>query len=247
MDRQQFFTWLNDPCTISEEGAGELQEIIRNYPYFQTARILHLLYLKQKKDYRFERELRKVAGFVADRARLRELLIDFEERLEGQAKRENESSEIIIKEEISKKDVHLQELEEQIKASLREIEMRKSRLKELLDEKEAITGESGQLPAGEEESGEKRPYRPLPKDPLLEEFLKQNEEPVEKPGFFSAEERAKKSIEENEDILSETLARLVAAQGKKEKAIKIYQKLMLKYPQKSNTFAAQIEKLRKEL
>jgi len=39
---------------------------------------------------------------------------------------------------------------------------------------------------------------------------------------------------------------LIAAQGKKDKAIKIYQQLMLKNPQKSSYFAAQIEKLKKE-
>lgn len=89
--------------------------------------------------------------------------------------------------------------------------------------------------------------RPLPKDELLEEFIRQaGNQGFKRASFYNPEDSARRSIEENEGIVSETLARLVAAQGKKDKAIEIYQKLMLKNPQKSGYFAAQIEKLRKE-
>jgi hypothetical protein len=246
MDRQQFFRWMNDPASLNAESAGELQEIILNYPYFQTARVLQLINLKLLKDYRFERELRRVAGFAADRTKLRDMLISIEEtvsRPDQQLKAEPVSP---ATKEDQKKDIHLSELEEQIKASLREIELKKSHLKELLHEKESITGEKELIKVETDETFSKMPLRPLPKDQLLEDYIRQNETTPIRPNFFNAEETAKKSIEDNEDILSETLARLVAAQGKKEKAIKIYQQLMLKYPQKSSTFAAQIEKLRKE-
>lgn len=57
-------------------------------------------------------------------------------------------------------------------------------------------------------------------------------------------ELAAKSIEENNDLMSETLADLLAWQGNNKKAIEMYSKLCLQFPEKSDYFAAKIEKLR---
>ena len=63
--------------------------------------------------------------------------------------------------------------------------------------------------------------------------------------FFNASENAKKSIVENNDIITETLAKVYAKQEHFEKAILAYQKLSLKYPQKSSYFANQIKVIKK--
>ena len=63
--------------------------------------------------------------------------------------------------------------------------------------------------------------------------------------FFNASENAKKSIVENNDIITETLAKVCAKQEHFEKAILAYQKLSLKYPQKSSYFADQIKVIKK--
>ena len=63
--------------------------------------------------------------------------------------------------------------------------------------------------------------------------------------FFNASENAKKSIVENNDIITETLAKVYAKQQHFEKAILAYQKLSLKYPQKSSYFADQIKVIKK--
>jgi len=140
------------------------------------------------------------------------------------------------------KNLLLKELEEKIKASLKEIERNKSRLKELMEEKQAIAGETGLHEEEMPESSTGLPLRPLPKDHLLEEYISQKKKqaPV-RSGFFNPEESAWRSIEDNDDILSETLARLVAAQGKNDRAIKIYQKLMLKYPKKVVTLQPKLK------
>ena len=52
-----------------------------------------------------------------------------------------------------------------------------------------------------------------------------------------------KSITEDNNIISETLANLLVAQGQSSKAVKMYQALCLKFPEKSIYFAKKIEQL----
>ena len=249
MNRQQFFQWMNDPSTLNSESLSDLQQLTLDYPFFQTARLLHLMNLSRLQDYRFDSELHQAALFAADRSRLRDLLgiLASLDKLPGQEEEADAGKPTIQAIEKEQADDHLKVLEEQIKAGLIEIELKKSRLRELLEEKKAIVGKQdlkqGEIPLSEK----KYSLRPLPKDAMLDDFLLQNRQLADsRVTFYSPEESARRSIEENEGILSETLARLIAAQGKKDKAIKIYQQLMLKNPQKSSYFAAQIEKLRKE-
>lgn len=60
-----------------------------------------------------------------------------------------------------------------------------------------------------------------------------------------AEQIAAKSVKLSNEIASETLARLLEKQGYFRKAVKMYERLSLENPQKSDFFAAQIEKLNK--
>ena len=62
-----------------------------------------------------------------------------------------------------------------------------------------------------------------------------------KTSFFSATDAAKKSLELNHDIVTETLAEIHVQQGNYPKAIEIYQKLMLLNPEKKLFFASRIE------
>ena len=79
---------------------------------------------------------------------------------------------------------------------------------------------------------------------LIDQFIKSQPKIVAKKEFYTAENRAKKSVEETGDIASETLANIYAAQGKLQKAIQTYERLILRFPEKKAYFAGQISQLK---
>ncbi|MFA5574892.1 MAG: tetratricopeptide repeat protein [Brumimicrobium sp.] len=92
------------------------------------------------------------------------------------------------------------------------------------------------------------------KSPILEENTskiqseKKNIHVVKrKPEFFSPIKKAKESLDESRIVVTETLAKIYAAQGNFPKAIEAYQKLMLIIPEKKSFFALQIESLKRKL
>ena len=81
---------------------------------------------------------------------------------------------------------------------------------------------------------------------LIDKFLEaQPKMPQIKEKESSSTLDAKSTQEdENEDSVTETLASIYARQGYYKKAVQIFEKLSLKYPEKSTYFAAQIEKIK---
>ena len=81
---------------------------------------------------------------------------------------------------------------------------------------------------------------------LIDRFL--SEEPrMSKPKteFYNPVNMAKQSVAEDITFVSETLAKIFVLQGNYIKALKAYENLRLKYPEKRLYFAAQIKNLRK--
>jgi hypothetical protein len=82
-------------------------------------------------------------------------------------------------------------------------------------------------------------------DALIEKFIKSEPRIVpKKVEFYSPVNVAKHSVEYDEDLVSEPLAAIFEKQGYFEKAIRAYEKLSLKYPEKRTYFATRIEKIR---
>jgi hypothetical protein len=81
---------------------------------------------------------------------------------------------------------------------------------------------------------------------IIERFIQ--EEPQIKPQSsdkLDNENKAKKSAEDQDELVTETLAAIYTDQMLYHKAIASYKKLMLKFPEKSRYFAAKIEQLEK--
>lgn len=73
------------------------------------------------------------------------------------------------------------------------------------------------------------------------------EDRVEKKELYNPTKKAKESLDDTQLPVSETLAKIFAAQGNYPKAISAYQQLMLIFPEKKVFFASQIEDLNKKL
>ena len=91
----------------------------------------------------------------------------------------------------------------------------------------------------------------------LEESTEEQEEEEKKPTFyhfekpkkefFSPVKKAKESLDENKMPVSETLAQVFALQGNINKAILVYEQLILIFPEKKSFFASQIRNLKRKL
>jgi hypothetical protein len=83
---------------------------------------------------------------------------------------------------------------------------------------------------------------------LIDSFIK-NEPQIKalKPEQINTENKAKKSAEDNYDLVSETLAAIYIEQMLYHKAIDTYEKLSLKFPEKSRYFADLIQSLEKKI
>ena len=86
-------------------------------------------------------------------------------------------------------------------------------------------------------------FKTAPKSVILTNFLEKDGGIVlDDEGFeeVSVQELAKKSIVSEGLLATESMAVILEGQGKLEQAIAVYNKLMVKYPEKSSIFAARI-------
>lgn len=106
-------------------------------------------------------------------------------------------------------------------------------------QEEETAAEETEIPVSEQE--------PTHQQQLIDRFIANNPT-ISRPKkeFFTPETAAKKSEHLPEQLATETLATVYLNQGNTEGAIRIYERLILKFPEKSSYFVSLIEKTRNE-
>ncbi|MCI4642712.1 MAG: hypothetical protein MRY51_07635 [Flavobacteriaceae bacterium] len=262
MQVSQFNNLLENPSQIvTEKQTQELEEVLKNYPYFQAARGMHLLGLKNTNSYLYNAALKKHAAYTTDRSWLFEIITAdafndtteivspeqyLNENSEGTPPQastqasaletETQTAELSLDMgkplQFSKNDRHSFEQWLSITSSFSEATPKNKKQSSLSENKNAKETAS--------ETDEK-----AVKMAQIDAFLAQNpkinsqKEPQE-------EIDLKASIKLNKEaLMTETLARVYLEQKKYKKALQAYKILSLKYPEKNSFFASQIKSVQK--
>ncbi len=257
MNRGEFITLLEDPSGTDPATIMELDELIGIFPYFQGAYMLLLKVLKENTDIRFEKRLKQNAIYVADRALLYRYLMDkpkesirsgetngngdyVEETVVGAG---NTDEPLLLAGEIESIGIDGIRGEEGDDGLL---VLDDNPEEKRADQTPGIrgTGETARTSGTIETPGK------LGDVELIDRFIAAN--PRISPLKAALEEQELADIsrpytentENTEGLVSETLAKIYIKQKYYYRAIDIYEKLSLNYPEKNLYFASQIQMIK---
>jgi hypothetical protein len=231
----------------------ETANLTMRFPFFYAAHLLESIQLKETNPIKFESSIRATSLLSPNRELLKNLV---EGRLSGEVEQINVepptptivivdapgivpieiNTEPAVLEQISAYPelVKTEQISEETKIVRVEANERRMTFSSWLKQMGG-SNQHNETPSSEESDREE----------LIRKFI-ETEPQISKPqkaSFYSAVEMARKSTEERDDIVSETLASVYAQQGDIARATRIYQKLCLLYPEKSSYFAALIKNL----
>jgi hypothetical protein len=265
MDSKQIIGYMTRPELMKGDAVGEVEQMVAEYPYFAAGQALLAVAYQNNGDERHECQLRRAAAIMPNRDKLRLFALIARHRYESEPEiptlpdeaapadnvfttiepietEEEQNSGIIQEKVFIIPAIDLSGSHEELTAEMALLdEKRKS-----LDELKAILAR--RLKEIEEEKQRKEAEEPQPKKlsrrELIDKFILENPT-ISRPKaeFYNPISVAQNSIIDQENIVSETLAKIYEQQGYIDKAISIYEKLRLHYPEKSRYFAAQIERL----
>ena len=224
MRGKKLITNIQNPMQIGKTEVADMRISLQAFPYFSTLQLLYTKGLYNTDSISYNRQLRKAAAYSGDRKLLFQLIT---KKVRKTKSLTNQKKENLIENRSNKK---------------------RASIKNQLIIGQPLDFSSEETHSFSEWLSLTRVKRIDRKDSenkgdIINTFI-ENKPTISKPKketFFSPSESAKESLLENNDIVTETLARVYLEQGHYDKAIISYKKLSLKFPQKSTFFANQIK------
>ena len=250
MEKNKLTRLLEHPEIIDTEDVSELEAVVKKYPYFTVAQVLLAAGMGRGNHEKAQQQLRCAAAMAPDRNALRKLCIQLPDEYDVTAEPDiipepdvTPEPEIIPEKTILIPEIDLGGTSEDLNREMAQLEEKRKTLDEL---KAIIEKKISELE--KEKKSPKKEEKKLSKAEIIDKFIAENPS-ISRPKqeFFNPISAAQESVIDQENIVSETLATIYENQGYFEKAISIYEKLKLKYPEKSIIFAARINALKEKL
>ena len=265
MDSNQLIGYMTQPERLKGKTVREAEQIVADYPYFAIGHALLAIAYQNTDDDRYDSQLRRAAAIMPNRDKLRLFTLIARHRLESEPEvpslpdeipptdnvfsniepietKEEQSTGIIREKVFIIPEINLSGSHEELSAEMALLEEKRKSL----DELKAIIAKRLKEIEEEKQRKESEEVQPkkLTRKELIDKFILENPS-ISRPKaeFYNPISVAQNSIIDQENIVSETLAKIYEKQGYIDKAISIYEKLRLHYPEKSRYFAAQIERL----
>jgi len=246
LTHKNIISFINNPQSVEDVQLDVLISLANEYPFsgFLNTLLAKIYYVRNHISY--EAQLQKAAITSCDREILyyyiqRDKLLNRIKYIIKDA--ENVSEDINTAEKLNEefdKDKELEVLEKNVLSAAINLSIQK----EIANDIEEIKREEKQ--EIEDLSNAQMPLMSWLFSTVAKDEVEISKPQVKKP-FFSPQETAKLSIIDNEEFVSETLAEIHVKQGNYPKAIKIYDKLILNYPEKKVFFASRIRYIKEKI
>jgi hypothetical protein len=252
------------PERLKGNAIYEVEQLVSDYPYFAIGQTLLAIAYQNANDPRYDSQLKHAAAIMPNRDKLRLFTLIARHRFESEpettalpdefvptdnvfssmepVETEEENANIIREKVFIIPEIDLSGSHEELSAEMALLEEKRKSLDEL---KAIIAKRLRELEEEKQKKDEQPEPKKLSRKELIDKFILENPSITRpKAEFYNPISVAQNSIIDQENIVSETLAKIYEKQGYFDKAISIYQKLGLKYPKKSRYFAAQIERIK---